>query len=187
MGQGIVVLDRVHRYGGGIASLADAIRAGDPDRAVAALGGAPGEVMWFPADAHESEADLALVRERAVSAGSAVFAAASAGAGNDALEALGRFRLLCAHRRGPYGVSDWASRVVGWLSAELCDLDADQRDYVGRPLLVTENDYELGLYNGDTGVIIQGAGANPTAVFERGSGFCTSARCGSARSRPCTR
>ncbi len=169
VGEGIVVLDRVHRYGGGIASLADAIRAGDPDRAVAALGGAPGEVMWFPADAHESEADLALVRERAVSAGSAVFAAASAGAGNDALEALGRFRLLCAHRRGPYGVSDWASRVVGWLSAELYDLDADQRDYVGRPLLVTENDYELGLYNGDTGVIIQGAGAHPTAVFERGS------------------
>ena len=168
VGEGIVVLDRVHRYGGGIASLADAIRAGDPDRAVAALGGAPGEVMWFPADAHETEADLALVRERAVSAGSAVFAAASAGAGHDALEALGRFRLLCAHRRGPYGVSDWASRVVGWLSAELSDLDADQRDYVGRPLLVTENDYELGLYNGDTGVIIQGAGAHATAVFERG-------------------
>jgi exodeoxyribonuclease V alpha subunit len=169
VGEGIVVLDRVHRYGGGIASLADAIRAGDPDRAVAALGGAPGEVTWLPLDAHETEGDLALVRERAVAAGSAVFAAAQAGAGEDALEALGRFRLLCAHRRGPYGVSDWSSRMVGWLAAELADLDADQRDYVGRPLLVTENDYELGLYNGDTGVIIQGAGPNPTAVFERGN------------------
>jgi exodeoxyribonuclease V alpha subunit len=166
---GIVVLDRVHRYGGGIASLADAIRAGDPDRAVAALGGAPDEVTWFPVDPFEDEAELALVRERAVAAGSAVFAAARAGTGEAALEALGRFRLLCAHRRGPYGVSDWASRVVGWLAAELPDLDADQRDYVGRPLLVTENDYELGLYNGDTGVIIQGAGAHPTAVFERGN------------------
>ena len=168
-GEGIVVLDRVHRYGGGIASLADAIRAGDSDRAVAALGGAPDEVTWFPVDPFEGEAELALVRERAVAAGSAVFAAARAGAGKAALEALGRFRLLCAHRRGPYGVSDWASRVVGWLAAELPDLDADQRDYVGRPLLVTENDYELGLYNGDTGVIIQGAGAHPTAVFERGN------------------
>ena len=167
-GDGIVVLDRVHRYGGGIASLADAIRAGDSDRAVAALGGAPDEVTWFPVDPFEGEAELALVRQRAVAAGSAVFAAARAGTGEAALEALGRFRLLCAHRRGPYGVSDWASRVVGWLAAELPDLDADQRDYVGRPLLVTENDYELGLYNGDTGVIVQGAGAHPTAVFERG-------------------
>ena len=168
-GEGIVVLDRVHRYGGGIASLADAIRAGDSDRAVAALGGAPDEVTWFPVDPFEGEAELALIRERAVAAGSAVFAAARAGTGEAALEALRRFRLLCAHRRGAYGVSDWASRVVGWLAAELPDLDADQRDYVGRPLLVTENDYELGLYNGDTGVIIQGAGAHPTAVFERGN------------------
>ena len=170
VGEGIVVLDRVHRYGGGIAALADAIRAGDPDRAVSALGGAPGEVTWFPVDAQEGEADLALVRERAVAAGSAVFTAARAGAGEDALEALARFRLLCAHRRGPYGVSDWSSQIVGWLAAELPDLDADQRDYVGRPLLVTENDYELGLYNGDTGVIIAGpdGGSRPTAVFERG-------------------
>ncbi len=165
---GIVVLDRVHRYGGAIARLADAIRAGDGDGAVAALRAAPGEVTWFPVDAAESEAELALVRERVLAAGSAVFAAARAGAGEDALDALGRFRLLCAHRRGPYGVSDWTSRLMAWLAAELEDLDVDQRDYVGRPLLVTENDYELGLYNGDTGVIVQGAGAHPTAVFERG-------------------
>ena len=165
---GIVVLDRVHRYGGAIAKVADAIRSGDGDGAVAALHAAPGEVTWFPVDAHESEAELALVRERAVGAGSAVFAAARAGAGDDALDALGRFRLLCAHRRGPYGVSEWTSRLVAWLAGELEDLDVDQRDYVGRPLLVTENDYELGLYNGDTGVIVQGPGEHPTAVFERG-------------------
>jgi exodeoxyribonuclease V alpha subunit len=164
---GIVMLDRVHRYGGGIAKVAEAIRSGDGDGAVAALNSAPGEVTWFPVDAHEREAELALVRERAVAAGSAVFAAARAGAGEDALDALGRFRLLCAHRRGPYGVSDWTSRLVAWLAGELEDLDVDQRDYVGRPLLVTENDYELGLYNGDTGVIVQ-AGEHPTAVFERG-------------------
>jgi exodeoxyribonuclease V alpha subunit len=167
-GEGIVVLDRVHRYGGGIAQLAEAIRHGDGDAAVGALSAAPDEVKWFPVDAHEHEAGLALVRERAVSAGSAVFAAARAGAGENALDALGRFRLLCAHRRGPYGVSDWTSRIVTWLAAGLADLDADQRDYVGRSLLVTENDYELGLYNGDTGVIVSGPTSSPTAVFERG-------------------
>jgi exodeoxyribonuclease V alpha subunit len=170
IGTGIVVLDRVHRYGGGIAALADAIRRGDPDRAVAALDRAPGEVTWLGVDVGEAPGgDHELpVRARAVAAGSAVFAAARDGSGSDALSALGAFRLLCAHRHGPYGVSEWSSRVVAWLRGELQNLDVDQRDYVGRPLLVTENDYELGLYNGDTGVIVQGPGARPTAVFERG-------------------
>ena len=39
---------------------------------------------------------------------------------------------------------------------------------MGRPLLVTENDYELGLYNGDTGVIVADDEGRPSAVFERG-------------------
>ncbi len=168
IGQGIVVLDRVHRYGGGIARLADAIRRGDGDGTVAALTRAPSDVTWLSFDVQESEADLGPVRQRAVAAGLAVTTAAREGAAKDALDALSRFRLLCAHRRGPYGVSDWSSRVVAWLSAEDPDLDADQRDYAGRPLLVTENDYELGLYNGDTGVIVQGAPERLSAVFERG-------------------
>jgi exodeoxyribonuclease V alpha subunit len=158
----------VYRYGGGIAKLADAIRQGDADAAVAALGAAPDEITWLPIDAYETEAGLELIRDRAVAAGREVAVAARAGAALEALAALARFRLLCAHRRGPYGVSDWTSRVVGWLSGEIPELDVEQRDYVGRPLLVTENDYELGLYNGDTGVIVEGAGERPSAAFERG-------------------
>ena len=36
-GQGIVVLDRVHRFGGDIAALATAIRRGDADAVLARL------------------------------------------------------------------------------------------------------------------------------------------------------
>ena len=71
-----------------------------------------------------------------------------------ALDALGSFRILCAHRRGPYGVATWTARMEGWLAAELADLDPEDRWYVGRPLLVNENDYELRLNNGDTGVVV---------------------------------
>ena len=39
--------------------------------------------------------------------------------------------------------------------------------YAGRPLLVTENDHELQLYNGDTGVVVAAAGGDTIAVFER--------------------
>ena len=166
-GHGVVVLEHVHRFGEGIARLADAMRRGDGDAAVAALRAAPEEITWLATDAHETEAGLELVRDRAVAAGVSVASAAREGAALEALAALGRFRLLCAHRRGPYGVSDWTSRVVGWLSREL-ELDVEQRDYVGRPLLVTENDYELGLYNGDTGVIVEGPADRPVAAFERG-------------------
>ena len=98
-------------------------------------------------------------------------AAARAGAAGDALAALGAFRVLCAHRRGPYGVRHWASRIEGWLGQEIDDIE--QRDYVGRPLLVTENDYELGLYNGDTGVIVDGGDGLRVAAFERGEGLLT--------------
>jgi exodeoxyribonuclease V alpha subunit len=166
-GQGVVVLEHVHRFGEGIARLADAIRDGDGDAAVAALGAAPDEITWLPMDVQETEAGLELVRDRAVAAGLEVAGAARGGAALEALGALGRFRLLCAHRRGPYGVSDWTSRIQGWLASDIEDIE--RRDYVGRPLLVTENDYELGVYNGDTGVIVMGTDERPTAVFERGN------------------
>jgi exodeoxyribonuclease V alpha subunit len=65
-------------------------------------------------------------------------------------------------------VSTWGSRQQAWLSEAVEDLDLEQRDYVGRPLLVTENDYELGLYNGDTGVIVQSDPDHALAMFERG-------------------
>ncbi len=108
------------------------------------------------------------MKDGALAAGRAVLDAARAGAGTQALDALGRFRLLCAHRRGPHGVSTWTARIQAWLVEKFADLDLELRDYVGRPLLITENDYELGLYNGDTGVIVQRPGEQMSAVFERG-------------------
>ena len=154
-GEGIVVLERVHRYGAGIAELAEAIRRGDGDAAVAALAG----VTWI----EDPEESVAPVRAAAVKAARAVHAAAKAGQAERAIESLGSFRLLCAHRRGPHGVSGWTARVEAWLGHE-----AASGWYVGRPLLVTENDYGLRLYNGDTGVVIAVGDGQVSAAFERG-------------------
>ncbi len=161
---GIEVLRRVHRYGGGIARLAEAIRGGDGDGAIAALSESGEEVRWMAVDA--LEADLSAVESRVLAAAREVASAARAGDAGTALASLGRFRLLCAHRRGPYGVSHWTSRLEAWLGEEIEDIE--RRDYVGRPLLVTENDYELGLYNGDTGVIVKDDDGRARAAFERG-------------------
>ncbi|MDX6706127.1 MAG: exodeoxyribonuclease alpha subunit [Solirubrobacteraceae bacterium] len=169
IGDGIVVLDRVHRFGAGIARLAEAIRRGDADTVLEVLADAPDGVTWIPVDIAEPSAQEALapVRDRATAAARTVTEAARAGKAKEAIEALGSFRLLCAHRRGPEGVATWTARIEGWLAAELDDFVADRRWYAGRPVLVTENDYELRLYNGDTGVVVQTGADRVLAAFER--------------------
>jgi exodeoxyribonuclease V alpha subunit len=153
---GIVVLDRVHRYGEGIAALAEAIRRGDADGALDVLARGPAGVTWLA----PQEAEHA-IRAGVLEAARGVRDAARHGAAREAIAALGGFRLLCAHRRGRDGVAAWTARVEDWL-----DVRADEPWYAGRPLLVTENDYELRLYNGDTGVVVEGDG-RLVAAFER--------------------
>jgi exodeoxyribonuclease V alpha subunit len=169
IGDGIVVLNRVHRFGRGIARLADAIHHGDSDAALKALEGSPDDVLWIPIDVAEEPTDTAVatIREGAVTAARAVMEAARAGAASEAIAALASYRLLCAHRRGPYGVTTWTARIEGWLATALADFTTDDRWYIGRPLLVTDNDYELQLYNGDTGVVVQTTPERASAAFER--------------------
>jgi len=162
---GIVVLDRVHRYGGSIARVAEAIRRGDGDAVIAALD----EVTWIPVDPADAAAASALrpVHDGAVASAREVIAAARRGDGGAALDALAAFRVLCAHRRGPHGVSAWTSQIEGWLTDEIDGFGAAGDWYVGRPLLVTENDHGLRLYNGDTGVVITTGTGRVSAAFER--------------------
>jgi exodeoxyribonuclease V alpha subunit len=167
---GIVVLDRVHRFGEGIARLAAAIRRGNLDEVLDVLHAPPRDVSWIPVDLADPAAAtdaLALIQQLAVDAARSVIQAARAGAAREALEALEAFRILCGHRRGPQGVATWTARIEAWLEAALGMFTSEDRWYTGRPLLVTENDYELRLYNGDTGVIVQSAPDRASAAFER--------------------
>jgi exodeoxyribonuclease V alpha subunit len=169
IGDGIVVLRRIHRFGGGIQRLAEAIRTGDADGAIAALQDGSEGVQWIRADAADPAAldQFAPIREGAVGTGSAVIDAARAGEALAALRHLTAFRVLCAHRRGPYGVSTWMPRIESWLAASVTGFAAEGAWYVGRPLLVTENDHAIRLYNGDTGVVVASAAGRPVAAFER--------------------
>jgi exodeoxyribonuclease V alpha subunit len=171
VGDGIVVLDRVHRFGGGIAGLASAIRGGDGDAVVALLRDPPDDVRWIEVDLALSADDGALqpIRERALHNARTVIEAARTGSAAAALERLAAFRILCAHRRGPYGVATWTANMESWLEAELEGFAVEDRWYVGRPLLVNENDYELRLNNGDTGVVLRGDEGRVVAAFQRGA------------------
>ena len=167
VGDGTIVLRTVHRFGGGIERLADAIHAGDADAAIGAL--TDDSITWIDADAGDPAAldKLAVVRDGAVTTGLAVIEAARDGNAARAIRELGAFRVLCAHRRGAHGVATWMPRIETWLAGELPGFGADQW-YVGRPLLVTENDHGIRLYNGDTGVVVTSSTTGrPTAAFER--------------------
>ncbi|GJH02749.1 exodeoxyribonuclease V subunit alpha [Paraburkholderia terrae] len=71
----------------------------------------------------------------------------------DVLAAHGEFQLLCALRRGAWGVEGLNRRVARLLQEEQL-VTATGEWYLGRPVLVTRNDYELGLMNGDIGITL---------------------------------
>ncbi|MEN8189819.1 MAG: ATP-binding domain-containing protein, partial [Thermodesulfobacteriota bacterium] len=70
----------------------------------------------------------------------------------DLFQQLNRFRILCATRRGPNGVEMMNSGVERYL--ERSGYDCSLPWYVGRPLIVRENSYSLGLFNGDIGICL---------------------------------
>jgi exodeoxyribonuclease V alpha subunit len=172
IGDGIVVLRHGHRYSGDIARLAEAIQAGDDDLGLALLADGQADMTWLPVDVASDGAARRLepVREAAVENGRNLLDAARAGHAHDAIVALGGFRLLCAHRRGPAGASNWMAVVERWLATEIENFAEEGAWYVGRPLLVTANDYSLRLFNGDTGVVVAGGAGRVVAAFERSEG-----------------
>jgi exodeoxyribonuclease V alpha subunit len=173
-GNAIVVLRRGHRFGAPIGALAEAIRGGNPEAAVTALraqrGATDAEITWLEVEGAELGADgiaTAALRSVIEDGFAPLIAAARAGDVEGALSALGRLRLLCAHRQGRYGVRSWTLLVEEWL-AQSTGLVLEG-DYAGRPVLLTENDHELSLYNGDSGVMLSADGSL-SAAFEREGG-----------------
>lgn len=65
---------------------------------------------------------------------------------------LQRFRIFCAHRKGGAGV-EFVNAAVTEILKRKTGKDMAGEWYDGRPIMVTENDYQLGIYNGDIGVV----------------------------------
>lgn len=127
----------------GIEALAAAVRAGDAGAAAAALA----DPLLTDATRIDPPADARAIVRQLDDEITAVVTAASADA---ALAALTRFRLLCAANRGPYGVETLNGAIERHLRARGLVGGGDW--YRGRPVLVTANDYSVGLFNGDVGV-----------------------------------
>lgn len=73
--------------------------------------------------------------------------------GQQVLEAFSRFRILCALRKGPWGVEGQNALIEQALAAAGL-ISPESLWYEGRPVILTRNDYSLGLMNGDIGICL---------------------------------
>ena len=172
--QAVVMLRHSHRFAAasGIGRLAAAVNAGDTQRlaelwrqppadlAFRALSGDDGQAFGelvvdggqTPATGSGYRHYLQLMRDRRPprTAGTGDFAAWA----RAVLAAHGEFQVLCALRLGAWGVAGLNQRIADALQAAGLIRSAHGW-YPGRPLLVTRNEYSLGLMNGDIGIVLE--------------------------------
>lgn len=84
----------------------------------------------------------------------------------EAHKAMQQFRILCAVRRGPAGIegiNTLAEQVLR--RAGLIDADTDR--YQGKPIIIRRNQYDMQLFNGDTGILWKTGDGQLRAWFMR--------------------
>ncbi|MBB2900323.1 exodeoxyribonuclease V alpha subunit [Kineococcus radiotolerans] len=170
---GVALLRRTHRFAdrGGIAAIAAAVRRGAAEEVVDLLraGGPDVEFLEVPDEELVAGAALEAVRAEVLRRSAAVVEAARAGDAAAALTALDAHRTLCAHRRGTRGVSHWSALAQRWAVEDLGVQPRTDGRYVGLPVIVTANDPGVGVFNGDTGVVLDRDGTLVAAIA-RGAG-----------------
>ncbi|UCE73508.1 MAG: ATP-binding domain-containing protein, partial [Methanomassiliicoccales archaeon] len=81
----------------------------------------------------------------------------------EAFRLFNRFRILCAVRQGPFGVHEINALVekelqrVGLIQSRNHQYQR-QSLYKGQPIIITRNDYQVDLFNGDIGITLPDPG-----------------------------
>ena len=73
---------------------------------------------------------------------------------SEALIQFNQFRILCAQREGPSGIKAINIQVEDALKKMGLISTGSAHSYAGRPVMITRNDYNLKLYNGDIGITL---------------------------------
>ncbi|MEN8132879.1 MAG: ATP-binding domain-containing protein, partial [Pseudomonadota bacterium] len=124
-----------------------AVKEGDLARAEALLGSEQGriDIGLLPGehDAAIYAAEKSLALMRLIAQGAPV---------ESLFAALNRFRLLCALKQGPAGSIELNQRIVSRLQQVGVPIEGEW--FPGRPIMVTSNDYQLKLFNGDIGITL---------------------------------
>jgi exodeoxyribonuclease V alpha subunit len=148
----VVTLEKNYRFSeqSGIHHLCGSVRQGDANQAMRIL-----RDQHYPdLVSNDVPERLALGAKltKAVLAGFSAFATEKEPAA--ALAQLKTFRVLAALRRGPFGVERLNRRIERILQEAKLIPASTASSYLGKPILITQNDYQLQLYNGDVGILL---------------------------------
>ncbi len=144
----LVLLEESYRFSreSGIGALATAVNNGNPE-AVEQVLTTGGDDLVFRSP---TRGDLFEILEKwTVTKLSAVF---SAPGPQEALASFEKLRILCALRSGPTGVREMNTAVERALRRHGL-IKGHAQWYMGRPIMITSNQYGLRLFNGDVGII----------------------------------
>ena len=149
LGDAVVLLTHSHRFAGdsGIGELARRINGGEVSATLSLLKEQRSDLAW---NAQPTPADLLERLDR----GYAPFLAAAKSADPQAaFAAFNDFRALCAQREGTWGVAGINEALEARVKRRR-QVVSRERWYAGRPIMVRQNDYALGLFNGDIGICL---------------------------------
>ena len=149
LGDAVVLLSHSHRFAGdsGIGELARRINRGDAAASLALLQEGRSDLQWQP------QPQPAALLQRLEQGYLPYLQAVRSGDPQQAFSAFNDFRVLCAQREGPYGVTALNEALESRFK-RLRSLGERERWYPGRAVLVRQNDYALGLFNGDIGLCL---------------------------------
>jgi exodeoxyribonuclease V alpha subunit len=153
LGDNLCTLTHSHRFraDAGIGQLALAVNRGDKNRVGEVWRHGFSELQWLPHG--EGEGREALISLACDAYSDYLSAMATFAAPEDILERYNRFRVLCATRSGEYAV-DGINLAITVALAKRGLIQPRQEFYAGRPIIVQSNDYGLGLFNGDIGILL---------------------------------
>jgi exodeoxyribonuclease V alpha subunit len=164
----IVVLQKSYRFTekSAIGSLSRAVNRGQADTVIAMLEDADGQSLCFQ-QLQVNRSLLKILAEQIVSGYQPCLQTHDPAV---ALRRLRRFKILCALNIGPLGVQAVNKLAEQVLSRKnLIQLDPMRQNpwYAGRPVLITRNNYQVGLFNGDIGITLPAddAPTNGLSVF----------------------
>jgi len=145
----MTVLCRSYRFGAesGIGRLSRSVQAGDRDAAIQLLNARDlPDLIWE--EVVTPSALQSRLERWILEAYSGCLQAASPA---EAFTSFNRSRILCAVRQGPFGVS-FINQVAEAALARKGLVRARGAWYRGRPVMISRNDYQLRLFNGDIGI-----------------------------------
>jgi len=149
LGDAVVLLTHSHRFAGdsGIGELARRINGGDVSGTLNLLKEDRHDLAW---NAQPTPNELL---ERLDQGYAPYISAAKSADPAVAFAAFNTFRALCAQREGAWGVAGINEALEARIKRR-SQVASRERWYVGRPVMVRQNDYALGLFNGDIGLCL---------------------------------